>query len=153
MPSRSAVRAICSCWSQVTRNPVGASLMMTPPLQLAEKTPSLSFWSLKTWFSRRSFVAPSRPSCSCIASVMASSRLVQPETDLDRDLPVGHLTVGEVAADLGHLEPVDVAQSLVRPAHGVADGVVDAVRRGAHDLGDAVDVVGHGSLLRVRGQG
>src|SRR4249920_2777838 len=148
MPSRSAVCAISSCWSQVTRKPVGASLMITPPLQFAEKIPSLSFWSLKTGFSRRSLVPPSRPSCSCIARVMALVTVLEPETDLDDDLPVRHLAVREVAADLGHLEPVDVAQGLVRPRDGVADRVVHAVGRGAHDLGDAVDVLGHVGLLR-----
>jgi hypothetical protein len=43
MPIRSAVRAISSCWSHVTRKPVSASLMITPPLQFDEKMPSLSF--------------------------------------------------------------------------------------------------------------
>src|SRR4051794_27302430 len=73
--------------------------------------------------------------------------VVEPESDLDGHLPVRHLSVGEMTTDLGHLEPVDVAKRLVRAAHRVADRVVDTVGRGAHDLGDSVDVLGHQDLL------
>ena len=77
-------------------------------------------------------------------NVIVAREALQAETDLDGDLPVGHRALGEVAAHLDHLEPVDVAQRLVRACDGVADRGVDAVRRRPDELGDAVGVVGHG---------
>src|SRR3712207_7888458 len=40
--------------------------------------------------------------------------LLEAEADLERHLVVGDLAVGDVAADVGDLEPVDVAEGLAR---------------------------------------
>ena len=76
---------------------------------------------------------------------MTDSVRLEPEADLHADLHVVDDAVLDVPADLRHLEPVDVAQRLGGALHAVADGLVDAVGRGADDLGDAVGAVGHGS--------
>ena len=55
------------------------------------------------------------------------------------------------AADLGHLEPVDVPQRAGGPLDAVANGLVDALGRGADDLGDAVGAVGHRRSLLCSG--
>ena len=52
---------------------------------------------------------------------------VEPEADLQRRLVVGHLAVGDVAADRDDLEPVDVAHGL----GGLRDGAVDRRRHPA----------------------
>src|SRR5690606_2335535 len=62
---------------------------------------------------------------------------------LQPHLVVGDLPVLQVAAHLGDLEPVQSAQRLACPGDAVADRRVHALRRRAHDLGDAVGVVGH----------
>src|SRR5690606_3690360 len=66
-----------------------------------------------------------------------------PEADLQTHLPVLDLPLLDLPAHLGHLEPVQVAQGFRGPADAVADGLIDAVVRGADDLGDAVGVVRH----------
>ncbi len=68
---------------------------------------------------------------------------VQAEADLQRDLERGDLAVLHLAADLGGLEPLDVADRGGDAGDAAADGLLDGVRRGADDLGDAVDVVAH----------
>src|SRR5690349_3015530 len=73
--------------------------------------------------------------------------VVQAEPDLQRDLYVGDLAVAQVAADLRHLEPVEVAQGLRGAGDGVADGLVNAVRRRADNLRDAVHVIAHRLIL------
>src|SRR6266542_5347003 len=73
--------------------------------------------------------------------------LVEAEPDLHRDLEVADLAVLKVAADVGDLEPVEVAQGGARSGDAVAHRLVDRVRGGSHDLGDPVDVVGHHGLL------
>src|SRR4051794_29830563 len=78
------------------------------------------------------------------------SVVLEPEADLETDLEVLDLAVLDLAPDLGHLEPVEVSKRLAGAVDGVADGGVDAVGRGADDLGDAVGAVRHGDLrLRV----
>src|ERR1039458_4232654 len=64
------------------------------------------------------------------------------EAHLEADLEVSHLAVGDLAAHLDDLEPVQVPQGLPGTVHRVADGGLDAVRRRAADLGDAVGTVG-----------
>src|SRR3546814_2556001 len=54
--------------------------------------------------------------------------------------------VDDVAADFGHLEPLEVPQRLRGGADGVADRVVERVGRGAVDLGDGIDVARHGAV-------
>src|SRR5256886_17124130 len=68
-------------------------------------------------------------------------RLLQLEPDLEGHLEMADRAVGDVPADLGDLEPVQLAQRRSGPADRVADGLLDRVRRGPDDLGDAVGVV------------
>ena len=77
--------------------------------------------------------------------------VLEPESDLEADLVVGHLAVDDLAADLRHLEPVEVTQCLRGPQYGAPDRRLDALGRGADDLGDAISTVGHAVLL-VRGR-
>ena len=62
--------------------------------------------------------------------------LVEPEADLHGDLEVTEPVVLDAAAHPGDLEPVQVVQGLRSAAHRALDRVVDAVGRGADDLGD-----------------
>src|SRR5919108_6605678 len=73
--------------------------------------------------------------------------LLEPEADLQPDLEVLDVAVHDVAADLGDLEPVEVAQGAARARDRVADRRVDAVRRRSDDLADGVHVVGHRRVL------
>jgi hypothetical protein len=50
---------------------------------------------------------------------------------------------GGPGADVGDLEPVEVPEGGVGAADGVLDGVLDALRRRARELGDLVDLVTH----------
>ncbi len=77
------------------------------------------------------------------------SGVFQAETDLEADLIVRHLAVDDLAADLGHLEPVEVPQGLRRPAQRAADRRVHPLRRGADDLGDAVRTFAHKCSILV----
>src|SRR4029079_11365147 len=65
------------------------------------------------------------------------------------DLEVLDLAVLDLAADLGDLEPVAVAQCRGGPFDAVVDGPFEAVRGGADDLGHAVGAVGHAGLQAV----
>src|SRR3546814_5991758 len=65
---------------------------------------------------------------------------------LHADLEMANGIVDDVAADLGHLEPLEVPQRLRGGADGVADRVVERVGRGAVDLGDGIDVARHGAV-------
>ena len=76
---------------------------------------------------------------------------LDPEADLHLHLEVRDLAIGDVAADRRHLEPVEVAHRLRCARDTVADRLVHAVRAGAHDLGDAICVVGHWSSLSCVG--
>src|SRR3954471_18375010 len=67
------------------------------------------------------------------------------EADLQAHLEVGDAAVGDLAADLLGLEPLDVAHRLGGLADRVPDGVVDAGLAAAHDLAQPVHVVAHGS--------
>jgi len=59
------------------------------------------------------------------------------EAELQRHLVVVHRPlVVEVAADLGDLEPVEVAQRLARPSQGNVDRLLDGLRRRSDDLAD-----------------
>src|SRR5687767_6024780 len=73
------------------------------------------------------------------------SGVFEPEADLQPDLVVVDRVVDDVAADLGHLEPVQVPQRLPGPGDRVRDRRVDALLGGADDLGDAVGAIGHDS--------
>src|SRR3546814_7428964 len=65
--------------------------------------------------------------------------LLVAEAELHPDLEVADGIVDDVAADFGHLEPLEVPQRLRGGADGVADRVVERVGRGAVDLGDGID--------------
>src|SRR5262249_55836122 len=80
----------------------------------------------------------------CSASAGRAGSL-QPEPDLQRHLVVRDLAVDDVAADVGDLEPVEVPKGGVGAADGVLDGVLEAARRRARELGDLVDLVTHGA--------
>src|SRR6476469_1142332 len=71
--------------------------------------------------------------------------VLEAEADLHAHLGVLDGAVLGLPADLGDLEPVDVAQRLAGALDAVADGLVDAVGRGADDLGDAVGAFAHAS--------
>src|SRR4051812_48434845 len=77
------------------------------------------------------------------------SVVLEAEAELEADLEVLDGVVLDLAADLGDLEPVEVAQRLRRPLDAVADGLVDALGGRPDDLGDAVDTVGHDDAPRV----
>src|SRR5690606_37263580 len=79
--------------------------------------------------------ATARPAASARGRAGCSG-VLEPETDLQTDLDVRDPALGELAADLGDLEPVEVAQGLRGSADAVADGLDHALRRGADDLGD-----------------
>src|SRR6476620_4969529 len=83
-----------------------------------------------------------------VPEIPTGSVVLEAEAELDADLEVLHPAVVHLAADLGHLEPVHVAQRLAGALDPVADGLVDAVGRGADDLGDAVRAVRHGRSWR-----
>src|SRR5579859_7136003 len=78
-------------------------------------------------------------------------RLVEPEADLQGDLEVAAPVVLDAASHPGHLEPVQVMQGLGRATDRPVDRVVNALGRGADDLGDRVDVVRHGKSLPLGG--
>src|SRR6476469_1711203 len=71
--------------------------------------------------------------------------VLEAEADLHAHLEVLDGAVLGLAANLGDLEPVDVAQRLAGALDAVADGLVDAVGRRADDLGDAVGAFAHAS--------
>src|SRR4051794_29564272 len=75
------------------------------------------------------------------------SVVFQPEADLDADLEVLDGAVLDLAAHLGHLEPVHVAQRLRGAFDAVADGLVDAFGGCADDLGHAVGAIRHGARM------
>ena len=68
------------------------------------------------------------------------SRLLEREADLERNLPVRDLAVGDVTAGFGHLEPVDVAHRLVRLGNSLLHRVLDADGRGTGQFQQLVDV-------------
>jgi hypothetical protein len=70
-----------------------------------------------------------------------SVAVVEAEADLHRHLEPHDVTLVHRAADVGDLEPVEVAQRLRRPPDAAADRGVDAVRRRPDDLGDLVRVI------------
>ena len=67
--------------------------------------------------------------------------VVEAEPDLHGDLEPPDCAVVQRAADVGHLEPVQVAQRPAGAPDAVADGVVDALARRPDDLSDLVGVV------------
>jgi hypothetical protein len=71
--------------------------------------------------------------------------ILEPEAELHRDLEVLDMVVDDLAADLGNLEPVEMAEGVAGSADGVLDGIVDALLGRPDDLGDAVRAIGHGS--------
>src|SRR3954468_1310687 len=82
-----------------------------------------------------------------------ASVFLQAEAELQPHLEVVDPAVADVAADLGDLEPVEVAERPARARDRVADRGGDAVGRRPHDLADGVDVVAHARVLaegRVR---
>src|SRR5579872_6431597 len=78
-------------------------------------------------------------------------RLVS-QAELHLYLVVIDLAVDDVAADLGHLEPFEIAKRFRRSVDAVADRLVEAAARAADDLGDAVDMIVHRSLRPIRSE-
>src|SRR5581483_6993884 len=72
--------------------------------------------------------------------------------DLHGDLELADLAVLDSSAHLTHLEPVEVAQRVVRTPDGVAHGLLHRILRRPDDLRDAVHLalVGHTSLPSPR---
>src|SRR2546423_15059270 len=68
-------------------------------------------------------------------------RLLQLEPDLEGHLEMADRAVGDVPADLGDLEPVQLAPRRSGPADPVADGLPARVRRGPADRGAPAGVV------------
>src|SRR5689334_20950630 len=59
------------------------------------------------------------------------------ETKLERHLVVVHVPLlGQVAAHLSDLEPIEVTQRLARSAQGDVDRLLDRLRRRSDDLAD-----------------
>src|SRR6185437_6789295 len=89
-----------------------------------------------------------------------SSRRSAPETllrlvaqaELHLHLVVIDLAVDDMAADLGHLEPFEIAQGFRGGVDAVADRLVEAAARAADNLGDAVDMIAHRSLRSRRSE-
>src|SRR5712691_12030192 len=77
------------------------------------------------------------------ADQRAALGVLQPEADLEPDLEVRDLAIGDLAADLGHLEPVQVPQGLRRAVQRAADRGLDSLRGCAHDLGDTIGTFAH----------
>src|SRR3954453_20696783 len=71
------------------------------------------------------------------------SVVLEPEADLETDLEVLDRAVLDLAADVGHLEPVDVPQGLRGTGDRVVDRVLVSLGRRPDDLGDAVGAVRH----------
>src|SRR3712207_9486684 len=69
--------------------------------------------------------------------------VLEPEPDLHRHLIVPDATLFEVAANLGHFEPVEVAQAVRGLLDRPVDGLGDALGRRAGDLDGLVDVIAH----------
>src|SRR5205085_12517094 len=72
--------------------------------------------------------------------------------DLDPHLEVLDGAVLDLAAHLGDLEPVHVAQRLGGALDAVPDGLVDPVRGRSDDLGDSVGAIRHGAKDATRGR-
>src|SRR5690349_20620387 len=72
------------------------------------------------------------------SATLASARsALHAEAELERHLVVVHVAlVSEVAAQLGDLEPVEVAQRLARSGQGDVDRLLDRLRRRSDDLAD-----------------
>src|SRR5580700_5475159 len=73
------------------------------------------------------------------------SLFVEAEADLHRHLGRKIRACLEVAPDICHLEPVEVAQGLLRPFQGMADSLIDAFARAADNFSDTVYVIVHSS--------
>src|SRR5690349_2278423 len=82
----------------------------------------------------RTTTCASLPCRVALSSPCRLGRVVQPEPDLQGDLEVLDAAVGDVAPDLGDLEPAEVAKRLVRPPDGVADGLFQRLVGRADDL-------------------
>src|SRR3984957_1046035 len=114
----------------------------------ASRCPALSVTATHTSTARlrasSSAAAAARwPRASLTGPGCSRSLFLEPEADLHRHLEGRILARMETAPDLGHLEPVHVPQSLLGPAQGDADGVLNAVAGGADYLGNSVNVVAH----------
>ena len=73
------------------------------------------------------------------------------EADLDRHLVMRDLAALDMTAGVGDFEPADIVDGRGRARDRGLDRILDAGRRGADELNDFVDVVGHGpapSLVR-----
>lgn len=77
----------------------------------------------------------------------ATSVVLEAEADLHADLEVLDLAILDLAANAQDLEPVTVTQGLAGALDAVEDGLVDALRGGADDLGDAIGAVAHAATL------
>ena len=56
------------------------------------------------------------------------------EADFDGHLPVIHLSLVDIAARFGHLEPAQVLDGFVRAFNGLINGVLDGSGRGAGEF-------------------
>jgi hypothetical protein len=63
--------------------------------------------------------------------------VVDPEADLHRHLEMGDSAIGELAPDLEHFEPVEIARGLRGAGDAVADRRVDTLGRRSNNLDDA----------------
>src|SRR5690625_465688 len=98
--------------------------------------------------SREPAPYPARPVPALLVLEVCRLLFLEAEAHLQADLEMPDLAILHVSADLGDLEPVQVAQRFVRPPDGVADRIVDALCGGADDLSDSVRVIAHASLWR-----
>src|SRR5262249_53572706 len=72
----------------------------------------------------------------------------QSKTDFQRHLPVADLTLINVSAGFGHLEPSHVADGLFRARQGILNGFLESFCRGTDYFNFFVNVIGHGALSR-----
>lgn len=87
---------------------------------------------------RRTRPAIGRPRRGTVDSLGAVA--LEPEAELHAHLKMRHLAVGHMAADVGDLEPFDMAQALAGGADRLFHGIVDALAGRAVDFGDGIDM-------------
>src|SRR4028118_1653991 len=76
------------------------------------------------------------PTLSC-----SSLFILQGKSDLERHLVVVDFSIFDVTPGFHHLEPSEVPEGCVRASDGRLDCVLNAVRRGADEFNNLVDVV------------
>jgi len=78
-----------------------------------------------------------------VAAAGFISSAIEREAYFHSHLPVGNLVVFQVAAHLGDLEPLHIADRLASSRDGVIYGLLDPFWRGAHQLDLFIDVITH----------